>query len=292
MYTVCILVLPNIYAYSIEESADEIRYRKSLLETEQALLNASREQLNDITSEDIKYTLEQISKSVADLDIKVQNAVDKLLQYEIECFTSVNISACDVIVNGQAAFERVLDKITEYFEQASYLQSLLKSREDSVIIVNKKLQNSAVQIEALDAKIQAAKLQQIEKDIDMASYNNIETKSCPSDGKVLFTFDSSNVMIDSSACSDIVRSQQLEGEEHPYCADERVPVNISESILWSVASCSVDNQLHDFGLYSNFTRLMNSAPAKVTASLSKVDIHRPWFDDNIFKHWEHFTMVS
>ena len=259
------------------------------MEAEQALLNASREELSNITSEDIKYTLEQISKSVADLDIKVQNAVDKLLQYEIECFTSVNVSACGVIVNGHAAFKRVLDKIAEHFEQAGYLQSLLRSREDSVKIITQKLQNSVTQINILDGKIQSAKLLQMEKDIDWSSSNNIETRSCPEEGNIHFTFDTNHVTLDSNFCSDIGHSQ---GEQRPYCPDERVPVNISNSKLWSVASCSVDNQLHDFGLYNNFTRLMNSAPAKVTASLSKVDIHRPWFDDNIFRDWEHFTMVS
>ena len=97
--------------YSVQESADELWYRKSLLQAEQALLNASREELHNITSEDIKYTLEQINNSVAELDNNIQNAVDKLLQFEIECFTRVNASACELIVDGHMAFNRIVDKL-------------------------------------------------------------------------------------------------------------------------------------------------------------------------------------
>ena len=278
--------------YSVQESADELRYRKSLLQAEQALLNASREELNNITSEDIKYTLQQINNSVAELDSNIQNAVDKLLQFEIECFTRVNASACEVIVNGHTAFSRIVDKIAEHFEQASYLQSLLKSREESIAIMDQKLQSTATQINILDTKIKAAMMLEIEKDIDLSSNNNIETRTCPDKGKIHFRFDTKDIILDASVCGDIENSQHKEGDGLPYCPDERVPVNISQSSLWSVSSCSVDHQLRAFGLYDNFTHLMNSAPAKVTASLSKVDIHRLWFDENIFKDFEHFTMVS
>lgn len=278
--------------YSVAESADELRYRKSLLQTEQALLNASKNELKNITSEDIKHTLEQINGSIADLDTKVKNAVDKLLQYEIECFTSVNASACDMIINGHTAFKLILDKIAEHFEQASYLQSLLNSREESIDVIERKLQTSATQINILNSKIKAAELLQIEKDIDLSSNNNIETRSCPEAGKIHFTFDTKHTTIDSYACSDASDSQNKEEEKLPYCHDERIPVNVSQHMLWNVASCSVDHQLRAFGLYDNFTRLMNSAPAVLTASLSKVDIHRPWFDKTIFSDWEHFTMVS
>ena len=136
---IAFITLLSLCIYSVQESADELRYRKSLIQAEQALLNASREELNNITSEDIKYTLEQINKSVAELDTTIQNAVDKLLQFEIECFTRVNASACEVIVNGHTAFNRIVDKIAEHFEQASYLQSLLKSREESITIMDQKI---------------------------------------------------------------------------------------------------------------------------------------------------------
>lgn len=286
------IIIPCVM-YSVQESADELRYRKSLLQAEQALLNASREELNNITSEDIKYTLELINKSVAELDITIENAVDKLLQFEIECFTRVNASACEVIVNGHTAFNRILDKIAEHFEQASYLQSLLKSRKESITIMNQKVQSTATQINMLDTKIKAAEMFEIEKDIDLSSNNNIETRTCPDKGKIHFTFDTKDTILDASVCGDITEnSQHEEGDGLSYCTDERVPVNISQSSLWSISSCSVDHQLHAFGIYDNFTRLMNSAPAKVTASLSKVDIHRSWFDENIFKDFEHFTVVS
>ena len=287
-----LLLILCLHFYSVAESADELRYRKSLLQTEQALLNASRNELNNITSEDIKHTLEQINNSIAELDVIVHNAVDKLLQYEIECFTSVNVSACDVIVNGHTAFKRVLDEIAEHFEQASYLQSLLSSREDSITVIDRKLQNSATQINVLDAKIKQAELTQIEKDIDLSSNNNIETRSCPSEGSIHFTFDTKHTSFDSYTCADKSDHGSDSGEHSlPYCTDERIPVDVTQTKLWNVVSCSVDNQLRAFKLYDNFIKLMNSAQAKVTASLSKVDIRRHWFDETIFRDGQHFTMV-
>ena len=271
--------------YSIAESADELYYRKSLLETEQALLTASRKELSNITSEDIKYTLDLINRSIADLDTKVNNAVDKLLQYEIECFTSVNASACEVIVDGHTAFKQILDKIAEHFEQANYLQSLLNRRNESLSVIDQKLLNTATQIRALDAKIKTAELKQIEMDMDLSSNNNIETRSCPEKGKIHFTFNTED-------CNGATEPGQDGQEENlPFCPDDRIPVNISHSTLWNLASCSVDNQLQAFGLYDNFTQLMNSAQVKITASLSKADIHRPWFDETIFRDREHFTLV-
>ena len=278
---------------SIAESSDELRYRKSLFETEQALLNASRNELNNITSEDIKYTLDLINRSIADLDTKVNNAVDKLLQYEIECFTSVNASACELIVNGHTAFKQILDKIAEHFEQASYLQSLLNRRNESLSVIDQKLLSTATQIRVLDAKIRTAEIKQIEMDMDLSSNNNIETRSCPEKGKVHFTFNTEDPTPFSHLCSDTAEPEQDgQDESLPYCPDDRIPVNVSQSTLWNLASCSVDNQLQAFGLYDNFTQLMSFAPAKITASLSKVDIHRPWFDETIFRDWEHFTLVS
>lgn len=255
-------------------------------------MNASRDELNNITSEDIKYTLAQINRSVVELDKNIENAVDKLLQFEMECFTRVNASACEVIVNGHTAFKRILDKIAEHFEQASYLQSLLTSRNESISIIDQKLKSTATEINLLDTKIKAADMVEIEKDIDLSSNNNIETRTCPDEGKVHFTFDTRHTIPDPSVCGGTSDSQNEEGQGLPYCHDERIPANVSTATLWNVASCSVDQQLRAFGLYENFTHLMNSAPAKVTASLSKVDIHRSWFDETIFRDFEHFTMVS
>ena len=283
-------------SFSIAESADELRYRKSLLETEQALLSASRSELSNITSEDIKYTLDLINRSIADLDKKVNNAVDKLLQYEIECFTSVNASACELIISGHTAFKQILDKIAEHFEQANYLQSLLNRRNESLSVIDQKLLNTASQIKVLDANIRTAELRQIEMDMDLSSNNNIETRSCPEKDKIHFTFNTEDTAPHSYVCNDATEPEQDKqdgkGENLPYCSDDRIPVDISQSMLWNLASCSVDNQLQAFGLYDNFTKLMNFAQAKVTASLSKVEIHRTWFDETIFGDWEHFTLVS
>ena len=133
---------------------------------------------------------------------------------------------------------------------------------------------------------------EIEKDIELSKQQHFRHKDLYRQRKLHFTFDTQDMILDSSVCVDTAGSQHQEEGFLLYCHDERIPVNLSQAKLWNFVSCSVDHQLHAFGLYDNFTRLMNSAPAKVTASLLKVDTHRPWFDETTFRDWEHFTMVS
>ena len=78
----------------------------------------------------------------------------------------------------------------------------------------------------------------------------------------------------------------------PYYLDERISVNTSERLLWNLTSCSVDLQTKAFHRYKDFVMLMNTALPKVSASLTKVNIKRAWFDVVIFRDCEHFTVVS
>ena len=68
-----------------------------IYQAQYVLLNASRNELHNITSKDILYTLKKINSSLEDLGITVKNAINKLMQYQIECFTQVNVTACEII---------------------------------------------------------------------------------------------------------------------------------------------------------------------------------------------------
>ena len=96
-----------IYTFRVDQSADELRYLRSMYQAQYALLNASRNELHNITSKDILYTLKKINSSLEDLGITVKNAINKLMQYQIECFTQVNVTACEIITGGQTAFKLV-----------------------------------------------------------------------------------------------------------------------------------------------------------------------------------------
>ena len=115
-------------------------------------------------------------------------------------------------------------------------------------------------------------------DMDLSSNNNIKTRSCPEKGKIHFTFDTEDTIVTPYLylCNGATKLDQDGRQEGnlPFCPDDCIPVNFSQSTLWNLVSCSVDNQLQAFGLYDNFTQLMNSAQVKITTSLSKVDIHR------------------
>lgn len=265
--------------FRLPESADQLRYKKSLLLTKQALLNATSIELSNTTSHDVDERLRKLQKSKEELLILVQNGVDKLLQMEVECFTRINLTVCGAIVEGHTAFRIILEDITEHFEQAEYLESILKGRENTLPVLRGKLNEVSSNIKIMDAQISRADKDEIAEDIDASTSSDSDLTSCPALGQIKFTFDS-RVVTD---CSD------LEGIE---CFDSRVPVNATTKHLWNVHSCTVDSEMQSFNLLSNFTKLMNSVPVKVTASLQKVNVLRSWFDIAIFKDADHFTMVS
>ena len=264
-----------------------------MLQAQYGLLNVSRNELHNITSKDILYTLKKINSSLEDLGRTVRNAVDKLMQFQIECFTQVNASACAIITSGETAFKFIIDKIAEHYEQAAFLEAILNSRNESIIVIGDKLDEIERQMDVLDSKIEKAERERIDKDADLAANANFDVKSCPTSwGKTLYTYESEHTVLDDTTCSGKVAVDVGNNTMIPYCLDERIPVNTSERLLWNLASCSVDLQTKAFGRYDDFITLMNTVPSKISASLTKVNIKRAWFDEAIFRDWEHFTVVS
>ena len=277
----------------VEQSSDELRYLKSLLQAQYSLLNASLNELHNITSKDIVYTLEKINSSLLNLNTKVNNAIDKLMQFQIECFTQVNASACKIITTGENAFKFILDKMAEHYEQAEYLESVLNSRNQSIIVLGQKLDDIQGQINVLVSMIDKAERNRIERDADLTTRENFEAKSCPTAwGKTLYTYESDSTILDDVTCSGKVAVDIGNNTMVPYCLDERIPIDSSRRLLWNLVSCSVDYHAKGFGRYNDFVSLMNTAKSKISATLTKVDIRRMWFDEAIFRNWEYFSFVS
>ena len=257
------------------------------------MLNVSRNELHSITSKDIVYTLDKINSSLLNLDRKVNVAIDKLMQFQIECFTQVNASACKIITTGENAFQFILDKMAEHYEQAEYLESVLKSRNLSIIVLGEKLTDIQRQISTLVSMIDKAERDNIEGNADLTARENFEAKSCPTAwGKTLYTYESDKTILDEVTCSGKVAVDVGNNTMVPYCLDERIPIDSSQRMLWNVVSCSVDHHAKGFGRYNDFVSLMNTAKSKISATLTKVDIKRMWFDEAIFRDWEHFSFVS
>jgi hypothetical protein len=264
-----------------------------MYQAQHALLKASRNELHNITSKDIQYTLKKINASLENLGATVKNAIDKMMQYQIECFTQVNASACEIITSGETAFKFIVDKIAEHYEQAAYLQAILNSRNESIIVIGDKMDEITRDIDALNSRIEIAERERIDKDTEVVANTNFDVKSCPTAwGKTLFTYESDHTVLDTVTCSGKVALDVGNNTMVPYCLDEKVPVNTSERLLWNLASCSVDLQTKAFHRYKDFIILMNTSPSKVSAALTKVKIKRAWFDEAIFRDWEHFTLVS
>ena len=204
----------------------------------------------------------------------------------------MNASACSVITNGETVFKFIIDKIAEHYEQAAYLESVLESRNETIIVLGQKLNDIASDIKVLDSRIGLAERRQIEDDMDISAGDNFEVKGCPTSyGKTLFTYETEDTVLDEIACSGKEAVDIGNDTLVPYCMDERIPINSSKRLLWNLASCSVDLKLKAFNSYNDFVTLMNNATAKISATLTKVDIKRTWFDEAIFKDWEHFTLV-
>ena len=266
----------------LPESADELRYKKSLLLTKQALLNATSVELNNVTNDEINRRADVLAEKKSDLLRLVQNGVDKLLQMEVECFTRVNLTVCGEIIDGHAAFREILQEITEHFEQAEYLESILRGRENTLPVLNEKLSKVKQDLQSVSSEIVNANRREIAEDIDASTSSDYEAASCPALGQIKFTFDSQLKVAE-------IQQQCLRNLN---CLDFRVPVNATLRSLWDVHSCTVDSELDAFNQSQNFTSLMNSVPVKVTASLQKVEVKRSWLDMDIFRETKHFTMVT
>ena len=259
-------------------------------------MNATQQELSSQTNQDVEDILNLIKKKLDVLRQTIQNAVDKILQLEVDCFTMVNVTACAEISNGNSYFRFVLQETAEHFSQAGYLESLLRSRNETIQILADKLASVATEIKALEEMIEAAEQKELGELVSPMAGSTQETVSCPETGHIHFTFDSKSVFIDPELCN-LLNTENADPDKLQNflkCSDDGVtiPVNITRRPLWNLESCAVDNELMAFKLLSNFTKLMNSVQSKVTASLLKVDIQRPWFDSSLFDDGDHFTMVS
>ncbi len=226
-------------------------------------------------------TLRAIEQNVMDLKAMIKTATDKLLQMEVDCFTRINLTVCEDIIEGHAAFRYVLQEVAEHFAQAEYLQSILYGREDTIKIIQRKLSTLASDLRVIDNRINTAEDEERSDSIDAGISSFGDTTSCPGVSQIKFSFDSRKNL--DGYCPEETNTDN--------CIDIEVPVNATDKNLWDVHSCAVDNELKSSLLYEEFVNLMNISPFKITASLLKVNIERPWFDPSIFEDEEHYTMV-
>ena len=261
-----------------------MRYKKSLLLAQQALLNATKNELSSKTTAEINNTLQEIKRSLSDLRDLVKNGVDKLLHMEVECFTRVNLTVCADIINGHTAFRFLLQEVSEHFAQAEYLKSILEGRSDSVQEIERKLSKIFSDLITINAQITKAGKAETAESIDATTSTDTNVIGCPGAKQLKFAFDSRQVDTDLHC--------QESGNGTRNCIDIEVPINATSTNLWNIHSCPVDSELKSFKVFDNFTKLMNSVPVKISASLLKVTVNRRWFDRSIFENVDHFTMVG
>ena len=234
-------------------------------------------------------TLQQIKISLNNLHEMVRNAVNKVIQMEVQCFTRVNLTVCGEIINGHTAFRHLLQEIAEHYNQVNYLESLVNGRTENIQTLRQKISEVESDLKLLEIKFNAAKLQEGRELAEDLTSITMDAISCPENGKIHFMFDSQNPQFDSSMCTEEDEANKFQNE---YCHDSRVPINTTMRPLWNLNSCTVDNELMKFNVKQNFSLLMNSAPAKLRVTLSKVNIQRPWLDTTILKDSRHYTIVS
>ena len=269
--------------FSLQESSDQLRYQLSLMQAKQALLNATNKELSSKTSADVTRILNEIQTSRDKLGVMINNAVDKLLQMEVECFTRVNLSMCEVIMEGHVAFKSLLQDLSEHFAQSEYLQSILNGRPQLLKVLQQTLSEIDTEMKALQVRIASTGKAEAAEEINSNTRIDTETVSCPEVGQMNFAFRSDEV--DTSEVCD-------EDSDEEICMHVEVPINATKRNLWNVESCFVDNDLVAFGTYDSFVTMMNSISMKVSASLLKVGVQRSWFDESLFEESEHYTMVS
>lgn len=239
------------------------------------------------TTADVNKTLREIETSLSELRILIKNGVDKLLQMEVDCFTRVNLTVCANIIGGHTAFRLLLQEISEHFAQAEYLRSVLEGRSDSILELKSKLSKISSNLKAIDALITKTSRAEIAESIDASTSTDEEVISCPGARQIKFTFDSRTVNT-----STFCQESESGRSNLTSCIDIEIPANATNTNLWNIHSCAVDNELKSFKVFDYFTKLMNSVPLKISASLLKVNIERRWLDLSILKDMEHFTMVS
>ena len=255
-------------------------------------MNATKNDLANKTNEDVNNSLDKIKSIMDKLRKRVKNAVDKLMQMEVDCFAKVNLTVCGEIINTHTAFKLLLDDVAEHYEQAAYLESILNGRSEVLSVLQKKLSEVANSIKNLDKQISTAEDQETSQIIDLTTGKQVDhlaSTTCMEAGKIQYSFRTVLAEVE-SACSTAEAGSK---NSNPYCTDVRIPLNATQSPLWSVHSCAIDEDLEAFdNLLSTFHAEMNSIEAEITASLQRVDIVRPWLDQNILLDSNHYTMVS
>ena len=251
-------------------------------------MNATKNDLANKTNEDVNDSLDKIKAIMQTLRGRVKNAVDRLIQMEVECFAKVNLTICADIFNTHTAFKLLLNDIAEYYEQAAYLESILNGRDEALSVLLQKLSEIATGIKSLDNQISTAEDAETSGIIDLATGRQADplaSTTCVEAGKIQFSYHTSSET-DELTCSSDTNSSQ-------YCSDVRVPLNATQSPLWSVHSCAIDDDLAPFDeILPKFHTVMNTIETEITASLQRVDIVRPWLDQNILLDSNHYTMVS
>ena len=253
-------------------------------------MNAAKNDLANQTNEDVNASLDKIKVIMETLHERVKNAVDRLIQMEVECFAKVNLTVCGNIIDTHTAFKLLLNDVAEHYEQAAYLESILNGRTEALSVLLRKLGEIASSIKSLDKQISAAEDAETSETIDITTGKEVDplvSISCKEAGKIQFSFHTSLFDADESLC-------EVEGEDSRNCSDVRIPLNATQSPLWSVHSCALDDDLValDSDVLSTFHSEMNSLEAEIGALLLRVDIIRPWLDPDIFMDSNIYTMVS
>ena len=255
----------------------------SLLQAQQALMNAAKNDLAKRPYDDVNISLIKINDILETLHERVRNAVDTLMQMEVDCFTKVDLVVCGEIANTHAAFKVLLSDVAEYYEQAAYLESILNGRIEVLPVFLEKLGNVAGRVKSLDKQISAAKKAETRDSIDITTGGQVDPLAHTTGeeaGKTEFSFRTSMSGIDDLFCEN-------EAEDIQECTDIRIPPLATQSPLWSIYSSAVDpasaDMLHD---------TLSSVEMEIRATLQKVDIVRPWLNPDILMDPNIYTMVS
>ena len=277
-YTQC---PPLIYREA--QSSDQLRYQLSLLQAQQALMNAAKNDIAIQTNEDVNTSLIKINVILETLHERVRNAVNTLMQMEVDCFAKVDLEACGSITDTQAAFKTLLSDVAKYYEQVAYLESILTGRNEMLPVFLEKLGDVAGRIKSLDKQISEAKKAETRESIDITTGGQVDplTRTTGEEaGMTEFIFCTSMFETDYSFCEN-------EPENIQKCTDIRIPPLATQSPLWSMRSSAIDpasaGMLH---------ATLSSVETEIRATIQKVDIVRPWLNPDILMDPNIYTMVS
>ena len=267
------------------QSSDQLRYQLSLLQTQQALMNAAKNNLANQPYNEVNSSLNNINNILKTLRDRVKNAVDKLMQMEVNCFIEVDLNVCGDIADTQATFKVLLNDVAEYYEQAAYLESILNGRTEALPVFLEKLGDVADRIKNLDKQISAARDAETRESIDVTTGGQVDPLADATGEeaeKVQFSFGTSlsEIVIDDFLC-------QNEVEESRECIHTKIPPQATQSPLWSMNSSAIDPASE-----GTLHTTLRDVETEIRATIQKVDIVRPWLDPEILLDPNIYTMVS